>query len=311
MSRLRFAVVALAVLVACGPGARQGQSGDDDDSGNDAGGGGGGGGDGGGGGGGGGSDCSVAAQLVYVVDENDKLAQFDPTQKTFNVLGTLNCPAGTDENGDPAEPFSMAVDRNAQAYVLYNDDHIYKVDTTQSSLPCTATSWSSQDNLHEFGMGFSTDMIGGTTDTLFIAGGPDLVDGEEPSTSTLATVNDTSWTATGAGTVNGWPELTGNSNAELWGWFPDTNNPKVEQINKTTGAAIQTYTETSLAGEPTAWAFAFYGGDYWIFLQKGLETNTTVYQMVGSNGTIASQTNADGLTIVGAGVSTCAPIVIE
>ena len=59
------------------------------------------------------------------------------------------------------------------------------------------------------------------------------------------------------------------------------------------------------------WAFAFYGGDYWIFLQKGLETNTTVYQMVGSNGTIASQTNADGLTIVGAGVSTCAPIVIE
>ena len=61
---------------------------------------------------------------------------------------------------------------------------------------------------------------------------------------------------------------------------------------------------------PTAWAFAFWGGDFWIFLTKGSETATTVYQIDGMTGTIKGTTAAPGRTIVGAGVSTCAPVVI-
>ena len=61
----------------------------------------------------------------------------------------------------------------------------------------------------------------------------------------------------------------------------------------------------------TAWAFAFYGGDYWLFLMKGSETSTTVYQVNGMTGAISGMTHTTGRVIVGAGVSTCAPVVIE
>jgi hypothetical protein len=69
--------------------------------------------------------------------------------------------------------------------------------------------------------------------------------------------------------------------------------------------------QPSLAGQAMAWAFAFYGGDYWLFLMKGSETSTTVYQVDGAAGTIKGNTPAPGRVIVGAGVSTCAPVVIE
>ena len=75
--------------------------------------------------------------------------------------------------------------------------------------------------------------------------------------------------------MTGWPELTGNGNAELWGWFPSdaTGNgtPRVEKIDKTSGAPLTTYMLPSLQGMPSAWAFAFWGGDYWIFLAKDID----------------------------------------
>src|SRR5262249_43813873 len=125
-----------------------------------------------------------------------------------------------------------------------------------------------------------------------------------------ATLDTSSMSAAHVGTVTGWPELTGNGNAELWGWFPDETMPRVEKINKSNGAPLQTFMEPSLAGMPAAWAFAFWGGDYWVFLMKDLETATTVYQIDGTNGNVKGMTHTTGRTIVGAGVSTCAPVVI-
>jgi len=199
----------------------------------------------------------------------------------------------------------MGVDRTATAWVLYDSGELFHVDTT--SLACTKTNWSSQLGLDQFGMGFSTDAAGGSTDKLYIAGGSSLVMG---ATSKLATLDTGSMAATSVGTVTGWPELTGNSNGELWGWFPDAISPRVEKINKATGAPAMTFMEPSLAGMPLAWAFAYYGGDYWVFLMKDTETSTTVYQIDGTNGTVKGMTHTGSRTIVGAGVSTCAPTVI-
>jgi hypothetical protein len=249
-------------------------------------------------GGDGGDDCSDSAKLVYVVDQNNTLSQFDPATRTFHDLGALNCP-------DPlGMPFSMGVDRTATAYVLYTDGEMFKVDTT--SLACSATPWSSQLGLLQFGMGFSTDQSGGSTDTLFIAGGSTY----PANPTTLATIDVNTFTATQVGTVDGWPELTGTGSAELWGFFPDPSSPRVEKLNKASGASMKTYPEASLAGTPTAWAFAFWGGDYWIFLASDISPFTSVYQIDGMNGHIKSTTSTTR-TIVGAGVSTCAPIVIQ
>jgi hypothetical protein len=65
-----------------------------------------------------------------------------------------------------------------------------------------------------------------------------------------------------------------------------------------------------LAGNQSGYAFAHWGGDYWVFLQRPTETNSTVYQVDGTTGAIESMTPAPGRTIVGAGVSTCAPTVV-
>ena len=61
----------------------------------------------------------------------------------------------------------------------------------------------------------------------------------------------------------------------------------------------------------TGYAFAHWGGDYWVFLIKNSEASTTVYQVNGMTGAITSTTPTTGRVIVGAGVPTCAPVVIE
>ncbi len=280
-------VLAAALLAACGPTSR--------DMGDDTGGG-----DGGTGDGNNVDTCSDASKLVYVVDSNNTLSKFDPMTKTFTDLGTLTCPAGF-----LATPFSMSIDRDTNAWVLYSDSKLYKVNTT--NLMCTATSWSTQLGLAQFGMGFSTEVAGGTVDTLFVAGGS----GPTVPSSTLATLSTTNMTAMRRGDVVGWPELTGTGNAELWGFFPSAGGARIEKLDKSTGSALMTFNlPQTLAGEPMAWAFAAWGGDFWIFLMKGNETQTTVYQVGGTTGQIKGMTSAPGRRIVGAGVSTCAPTVI-
>ncbi len=242
--------------------------------------------------------CSDEAKSVYVVDQNNTLSRFDPPTKAFVDLGHLNCPASFG-----GTPFSMGIDRTATAWVLYSTGELFRVDTT--SLNCTKSTWASQSGLLEFGMGFSTDAAGGSTDTLFIAGGS----GPTQPTSQLAKLSTATFQASSVGTVQGWPELTGTGNAELWGFFPDAASPRIAKLDKTNGMPLTTY-PLSIAGMPTAWAFAFWGGDFWVFLAKGTETSTTIYQYDAATGMMKSSKPAPGRLIVGAGVSTCAPVIL-
>ena len=246
--------------------------------------------------------CGDAAKLVYVVDSSNKLSTFDPMTKTFRDVGNLSCPAGL-----LARPFSMSLDRDAIAWVLYNNGELFRVDT--ATLGCTKSQWTTQSGLQAgllfFGMSFSTDTVGGTTDTLFISGG-----NSQMSNATLAKLSLQTFTAMPIGTVAGWPELTGTGNAELWGWFPDASAPRIQQLDKASGAGLTMYALPQLAGTPSAWAFAFWGGDFWVFLQRMNETSTTIHQVDGATGAIESSTAAPGRRIVGAGVSTCAPVIL-
>lgn len=245
-----------------------------------------------------GDGCSDEAKAVYVVDQNNTLSRFHPPTKSFMDLGKLSCPSQLG-----ATPFSMGIDRTALAWVLYSSGELFRVDT--NTLNCTKSTWAAPTSLRQFGMGFSTDAAGGSVDTLFIAGGS----GTTQPTSQLAKLSTTTFQAQPVGTVTGWPELTGTGNAELWGFFPDTTAPRIAQLDKTTGAAVKTY-PLSIAGMPRAWAFAFWGGDFWVFLMKGTETSTTIYQYDSTTGMPKSMMQAGGRTIVGAGVSTCAPVIL-
>jgi hypothetical protein len=289
------AIAIVLVLAACGPDLRGPGTTPDGDTGNV---------DSNGGGGDGnpsnGDGCPDEAKLVYVVDSNNKLSQFNPPTKTFTDLGTLTCPAGS------ASPFSMAIGRDATAWVLYDNGDLFRVET-KNNLACTKAAWvRNTQGLLKFGMGFSTNQVGGTTDTLFISGGS----GPSASTSTLAKLDMTSFQPATLGTVAGWPELTGTGSAELWGFFPATSNARVVQVDKTSGGVLRTYPLSALNGTPNAWAFAFHGGSFWVFLKRSGESYTTVYQVNGATGAIVGETEATNRSIVGAGVSTCAPVIL-
>lgn len=249
-----------------------------------------------------GDGCSDQAKLVYVVDENNTFSSFKPDTLTLTDIGTLKCPA---QFG--ATPFSMSVDRTATAWVLYNSGEVFKVNT--QTLACSKTSFAQSNGFVNFGMGFVANMAGATDDTLFVAGGQPMT-GLGTANATLATLDVSSLNVTTIGQINGWPELTGTGDAKLWGFFPDATNPRVSQLDKTSGQEGKSYPLASLSGQPMAWAFAFWGGDFWIFLQRSSDSNTHVYHLKSSDGSVSDVIDATGRTIVGAGVSTCAPITI-
>ncbi len=270
----------------------------------------GGGGTGGSGGGTGTDGCSDAAKLIYTIDQDGTFSSFKPdqtdiTKSVFTDLGKLNCNAG-----GLYQPFSMSVDRSATAWVEYVDqsglgkNQLFKVSTANAM--CTSTTFmGGQQGFDEFGMGFVSNTAGSTDETLFIAGGSAV-----GSNSALGTLDTTSLMVTKLGALSGDPELTGTGLAELWGFFPDltanTMQAHVSKIDKMTGAESMQISLGSAAGMANAWAFAFYGGDFWVFLAKA-NGATTVYHVTTSG--LKDQLDTMTRHIVGAGVSTCAPTV--
>jgi hypothetical protein len=289
--RFLIASVVFVVGFGCGVEPRRDDGGDP--------GGGSGGPDGGPGGGGG--DCAMGTELVYTIDQlTNNLASFDPATKTFHDLGRLGCAVT-----GGATPFSMSVSRDGVAWVLYSSGQLFNVPI--ATLACTQTTWASPSGLKVFGMGFSTDTAGGSAEHLFIGGGAT----QTQTSFMIASVDTSTMAATVLGNQPILPEMTGTGNAQLWGYMPGTSDAHVVRFDKATGQVAQMFDVPTLAGGSGAgYAFAHWGGDYWVFLQKTGETFTTVHQVDGMTGAIKSSTPAPGRTIVGAGVSTCAPTQI-
>ena len=64
----------------------------------------------------GGLGCAQGAEFVYVVDVSGNLYQFNPPTLAFTQVGQVTCAS--------SDFFSMAVDRNAVAWVLAQDGSI-------------------------------------------------------------------------------------------------------------------------------------------------------------------------------------------
>jgi hypothetical protein len=192
--------------------------------------------------------------------------------------------------------------------VLYNSGELFKVSTTDAS--CQPTSFvPGQKGYAVFGMGFSSDSAGSSDETLFIAGGPDA--SAMTPTSQFGSIAFPSLTVSNKGHVTGWPELTGTGEGNLWGFFPSqTATPRVAQLDKNSGADLTSYPLAALAGQPVAWAFAHWGGDFWVFLKRDVDPSTSVYRVNGQTGAVSTAKANTGRSIVGAGVSTCAPTTI-
>ncbi len=272
--------------------------------------------------------CSAdGVDLIYVADKNFKLLSFDPrlvgNGQPFRVIGSLACPAGPSvpDWGDPgpSTPFSMAVDRDAVAWVLYSSGQIFNVSTQTAA--CSATSFGARQSAGGrtwdlFGMGFVTDTAGGDTEKLWLGGGNadatllgDLGWINPPGSYAIQRVGPMSTSSEYS------PELTGVGDGTLWGFYPGLSQAFVQQIDKTTGGASgpQRLIPGGLGGTVAAWAFAQWGGKFYLFVTTtdflGTENSTvrTIDRQTGAYQLVAQNLP---YTIVGAGVSTCAPITI-
>jgi hypothetical protein len=245
-----------------------------------------------------GGDCTAAAELVYVFDTDNNIWSFDPPTKQFTQIATANCGIG---------PNSMAIDRNLVAWLNFDGDGaIYKFDLSTNG-PCEPSGINLPGEFTQVGMGFSTDVAGGNSETLYLdgigGGGLARVDMSTGSVVMLGNFgNDPNLSGQSC-------ELTGTGDAKLYGYFT-TDPVHVASIDKASGKILVDHALNGVS-PPSDWAFSFWGGDFYLYAAPGNNAtgNSSVIHYSITTGAIDMAYVPDtGMTIIGAGVSTCAPV---
>ena len=244
------------------------------------------------GGGSGGDGCADEAKLVYIIGQDNELYSFNPPTLDVKLIGVIDCPTG-----GLGTPFSMAVDRQGTAWILFSDGRIYHVDVKTAA--CAATAFTpGQQGFTTFGMGFVSHAPGSAEETLYVAdyNGKGLAQ-IHPQTLELSFVGP--WDQ-----LSGAAELTGTGDARVFGFF-NYSPIIIAEIDKLSGKIL------SQAPQPkvtigSGWAFAIWGGDFWLFTSPTGDSQIQQYRP--STGTTTVVKTGLGTNIVGAGVSTCAPI---
>ncbi len=240
------------------------------------------------------NDCPDAGStLIYVLGSGNELYSFYPPTLTFKLIGTVSCT-------NQSTPFSMAVNRQGIAYSVFSNGDLFQISTANAA--CKPTTYvANQLGWSTFGSGYSTGADGG--DQLFVI----EVDFNQPSLG-LGTIDTTSFKLSKVGSFQ--PdltpecELTGTGDGRLFALCLSTSaGSTLAQIDPAT-AKIIGEDQLQTGGSQEALAFAFWGGDFWIFTAPGSQTNVTRYDPVAKTETVVTTLNAQ---IVGAGVSTCAP----
>jgi len=263
--------------------------------------------------------CAEGAGLVYVVSKAGDLYSFQPEAREFKRIGELKCPS---DSG--AKPNSMAVDRSGTAWVNYGDGALFRVSTRDAS--CEPTDF--EPHQHDFsrvGMAFATTGRDLMEETLFVWGGsrsrrkPSKASSNKPAKRAnrhgprpglgLASIDRESLELTPIGDDRGrlsvrQAELTGTGEGKLYGFF-STRPATLAEIEPQTGFTQKARgLKQVLTGR--AWAFSFWGGDFWFFWAPRGKTSN-VSRLSGRTNKVDKVLADVGFVIVGAGVSTCAP----
>ena len=229
------------------------------------------------------AECAEETTQIYVVATDKGFYRFYPAELEFKRIGTLGCPtrAGT---------FSMAIDRKGTAWVEYTDGSVYAVNTYDAT--CKPTSFKAgQTGFENFGMGFALDTDdpkGG--EKLYVAG-----DG-------LATLDTKTFDLKFIGSLTyGRTELT-SIGSQLYAFSVESG--VVARLNKQTAATEATHRTSAIDAE-AGFAFAHWGGSFWLFTGRSTSTVTNYSPTTDESKVVLQNT---GMLIVGAGSSTCAPI---
>jgi hypothetical protein len=236
-------------------------------------------------------------ELIYTVDAGHYLSSFDPKKlpgDPFHRIGKLTCePSG--------QPFSMAVDREGIAWVLYRSGMVYRVSIVDAHC---SSGLRVEHYPGLFGMGFASD-ADKSTETLFVASERDgslgmlEVTRDPPRFATLSTLS--------VPRKNN-PELTGTGDGKLFGYFPETGRGFVQELDPQTGNGVGERMKVGGdEGDIGGWAFAHWGGVFYVFVTTA--GNSAVHAIHRKTGKYELIKDHLPQRIVGAGVSTCAPLL--
>jgi len=241
-------------------------------------------------------ECPDAGStLVYLITTQNVLMSFYPPTGGFTTIGTIQCPTYPQDS-----PFSMAVDRRGIAYVMFTSGQLFQVNTADASCQATAFSPPLTGGGPLGGMAFAANPLdAGTQETLYI---------DDDNVSALDTLDTSTFQLTTVAALDpviNQPELTGNGAGELFAFYKTDGgvDSAIAQLDRLT-AQIVGVAPLPGVSQGNAWAFAFWGGDFYTFTAPLSRATVQRYRPSdGSVVTIASLADA----VVGAGVSTCAP----
>lgn len=267
------------------------------------------------------------ADFIYFVARQGNasaltLYQFAPATLQLTALGPLSCP---DIESSIA---SVSVDRNGSLWLVHPMGAIYRAPLTGGA--CTVVSGTDIEPLSDYyvsSAAFAADAAGSDAESLYSISNRTT---SEPTqfrhtqatleTTLIAALNPAQSPIADAAGWGRIPILTGTGDGRLFSLsLPDGNAglTKLAQIDRTTG--LQTGTPRQFASEfsgSNSAAFAFWGGDFWLFTHHEATADTNHYlQLVVTRYRTQASTASVVATFgdirpLGAGVSTCAPVVL-
>lgn len=252
-------------------------------------------------------DCAANTDLIYVLSDDAELWSYDPVTNVFAFVDALACNL-------LGQTFSMGVDRNGIAWVMFQDQDIFTVDVNNPAVCMDPGYNPGQLGFELFGMAFVSESATNPCDQLYAqsySGGIGFQEG--PDIGRLGTLDpDTlAMSEIGFDDYDG-GELTGTGDGHLY-LFAGVNPAKIIELDKSDASVISILPLDSVE-LTNAFAFASFAGDFYLFTEGANPALSQVtlldYDDSDNNGMqdLSVIVPQAPIRIVGAGVSTCAPL---
>lgn len=252
--------------------------------------------------------CEVGDDNIFLLSEDGEIWTFDPRTLSFDYVATA-C-RGWDS------PFSMAVSRKARAWIQYDAGKVLTLDLKDPNAACLDPGFDPPDtNYEQFGMAFVPDGAGQACDRMYVhsrLSGDDRGRGGgrlgvvDPNTLELTDI---------AGVQYNRGDLAAMADGRLFS-FAGGDPWMLNEYDKRTGALVgdrhlKDFDDLTVARAMVAWH-----GYLYIFTTSEWSDCTYVhkYDIDGLDGhgeVLTTLTNDAPITIVGAGVATCAPAMLD
>jgi hypothetical protein len=245
-----------------------------------------------------GAECSPDARdWIYLLTAERGVFRFSPLTREVQLRGVIDCMVRDIRGGATNTPYALTVDRRGGGWSSFRGGGLARLGLLDGT--CTPTclkgpfpTWSLAFALDDAGVENLYVEESAESNVLAKFGTLDLDNGK----FTQLGNNDA---------VSRGADLTATGDGRIFGFFHATTNFLAE-VDRTTGH-LSGVIDLPWLNIRYGWAFAFWGGSFWMFRSE-TSGETKLDRVDWPSGAHTPVDVALKFTVVGAGVSTCAPI---